>query len=123
MPIHTDIHFLPIETLVLPPSSVLNRNFLYSELPSPSPAHARALDKLTAEVDAILLKVDKRALITKRVKEQLGPLAEPKPANKVCSAEGHTFRSFSFVNGSTDHKTINIGWWQMSVSLSLKFFF
>jgi hypothetical protein len=53
MPIHLKHAYIPLANLVLPPSTILRGDFLYSEIPAPSPAHTDALGALISELDLL----------------------------------------------------------------------
>jgi hypothetical protein len=110
--------YIPIKDLTLPPLEVLQYEFNYSDLPSPSLIHALILGDVRKQVSKIHGKVNRRKVVNVGILDYLMPLAARKPHGPVlsCSKIGHRFCGYRFICGRGDHKTTNIGWWQQIVS-------
>jgi hypothetical protein len=117
--------YIPINELRLPPSQVLNGEFLYSKLPLPSLLHALILGDLRQQVSLIHGIPNQRKFINVGIIDYLKPFAGAKPCGPIllCDKSGHEFRGYRFISGISGNKTMCIGWWQQMVCFLLHHYF
>jgi hypothetical protein len=112
---------VPLSELNVPAQHILQGHFMYSTIPCPSPAHAAVLNKLSKELELLRYKDDQCRLVNCGVVAHLTPLADDKPGLIVgCGMSFHKFIKFCFINGSGEHKTMDIGYWQIMVSFLIQ---
>jgi len=117
MPTARRLLSMPLNQLILPSQDILDGlvPFMYSELTIPSRVHEVVIDNLLGELKTVVRVYNKRRIVTRRIIALLTPLAGRKPRRTHCNVHGHRFFKVLLVNGSTDHRTNNIGWWQLLV--------
>jgi hypothetical protein len=111
---------IPLRDLLLPPPDFFANEFLYSDVPPPSSIHRTLRDTMLSELDKMTVAADKRRLVNHLTEEHLMALADPMPKlrhNPACVNLGHTFKGYRFVSGSTENRTMNIGYWMALVRI------
>jgi len=117
------LNLIPVEHLTLPPPAFFhNTRFKYSDIPHVSNTHEVTYHKLKAEVDG-LTKTKKLEIINSIIKANLMAMAPPEPVGQTLlscyGSLGHEFRGYTFVCGSSNPDTQNLGAWLSVVSLNL----
>jgi len=117
MSVLSRVRFIPISQLDVPSANFLAGEFLYSVHPIPSPTHAQIIEVVGQRLNAIRLRADKRKYLTRNIARGLRSLVGDTPKIANCSNPRHVLVKIILVNGSSDQRSHNIGWYQSVVSV------
>lgn len=107
----------PTTTHFLSPRRFLSNDFTYSSIPHPSPHHAITLNALRTELTAMSRIQMRRNVNDQLIDIHLKKMAVGAPRGRKlpCCEVDHVHGGYKFVNGSSQHRTMKIGYWLQQV--------